>query len=76
MFPLIFINTLIVWLGVIFEAQDVTYVTERAVFHLTPKGIELLEYAPGIDIQKDILDLIPFPVLVSNPKEMDAALFT
>ena len=58
------------------KGQDVTYVTERAVFHLTPKGIELLEYAPGIDIQKDILDLIPFPVLVSNPKEMDAALFT
>lgn len=55
--------------------QDVMYVTERAVFHLTEKGIELLEYAPGVDIQKDILDLIPFPILVNNPKEMDASLF-
>ena len=52
------------------KGQDVTYVTERAVFHLTRDGIELLEYAPGVDIQKDILDLISFPILVSNPKEV------
>ncbi len=58
------------------KGQDVTYVTERAVFHLTPEGIELVEYAPGVDIQKDILDLIPFPILVRQPREMDAELFS
>ena len=57
------------------KGQDITYVTERAVFHLTPAGIELVEYAPGVDIQKDILDLIPFTILVRDPREMDARLF-
>ena len=51
------------------------YITERAVFKLTPEGLELVEYAPGVDIQKDILDLIPFPIVVNDPVEMDAALF-
>lgn len=57
------------------KRQDVTYITERAVFKLRPEGLELVEYAPGVDIQKDILDLIPFAVLVKAPVEMDAALF-
>ena len=57
------------------KGQDITYVTERAVFHLTSAGIELVEYAPGVDIQKDILDLIPFTILVRDPREMDARLF-
>ena len=57
------------------KGQDVSYVTERAVFKLTPAGLELVEYAPGIDIQKDILDLVPFPIVVNNPVEMDADLF-
>lgn len=58
------------------KGQDVTYVTERAVFKLTPDGLELVEYAPGIDIQKDILDLISFPIIVKNPVEMDPSLFS
>lgn len=57
------------------KGQDVSYVTERAVFKLTSAGLELVEYAPGVDIQKDILDLIPFPIVVNNPVEMDAELF-
>lgn len=57
------------------KGQDVTYVTERAVFKLTPQGLELTEAAPGVDIQKDIVDLIPFPIVVNSPVEMDPELF-
>ena len=35
--------------------RSIMYVTERAVFQLVPgRGIELLEVAPGIDIEKDV----------------------
>ncbi|MDO4633442.1 MAG: CoA-transferase [Eubacteriales bacterium] len=44
------------------NGQRVLYVTERCVFDLTPNGLRLLEVYPGIDRQKDILDLLPFPV--------------
>lgn len=56
--------------------QEVLYVTERAVFTLTPDGLELLEIAPGVDLDKHVLELIPFPVKVSpNLKLMDERLF-
>ena len=32
--------------------QPVLYVTERCVFRLTPDGLELIEIAPGIDLEK------------------------
>ena len=47
------------------EKIDVLFVTERAVFQMTSSGIEILEIAPGIDIEKDVLSYIPFPVIVS-----------
>jgi propionate CoA-transferase len=56
--------------------QPVFYVTERAVFRLTKEGLTLIEYAPGIDVEKDILALMDFkPVVPPNLKEMDARLF-
>ena len=55
--------------------QDVTYVTERAVFKLTPDGVELTEVAPGVDIQKDILDHMAFKPIMKDVKEMDARIF-
>ena len=46
------------------NGQKVLYVTERCVFRLTPKGLKLIEVYPGVDVQKDILDLLPFEVEV------------
>lgn len=46
------------------NGQKVLYVTERCVFRLTPKGLKLIEVYPGIDVQKDILDLLSFEVEV------------
>lgn len=42
--------------------QRVIYVTERCVFELTPNGLKLTEVYPGVDIEKDVLNLLPFPV--------------
>ena len=44
------------------NGQKVLYVTERCVFRLTPRGLKLIEAYPGIDVQKDILDKLPFEV--------------
>ena len=42
--------------------QRVLYVTERCVFTLTKNGLKLLEVYPGIDVQRDILSLLPFEI--------------
>ena len=42
--------------------QRVLYVTERCVFELCSSGLRLTEVYPGIDKQKDILELLPFSV--------------
>ena len=44
------------------NGQRVLYVTERCVFILTARGLKLLEVYPGIDVQRDILSLLPFEV--------------
>ena len=44
------------------NGQRVLYITERCVFELTYAGLTLKEVYPGVDVQKDILDLLPFPV--------------
>ncbi|GAB5511262.1 MAG: acyl CoA:acetate/3-ketoacid CoA transferase [Hyphomicrobiales bacterium] len=46
--------------------KPVTYITERAVFQLTETGLELIEIAPGVDLQKDILDRMQFAPRVSE----------
>ncbi|MFM6999864.1 MAG: acyl CoA:acetate/3-ketoacid CoA transferase, partial [Limnohabitans sp.] len=57
--------------------QEVLYLTERASFRLTPQGIEVFEIAPGIDLQRDVLDQMEFVPRVSKDlKVMDAAHFS
>jgi len=56
--------------------KNVLYITERAVFRLNEKGLELLEIAPGIDLQKDILAQMEFKPQLSSPlKTMDTRIF-
>ena len=58
------------------NGQRVLYVTERAVLRLIDQGLELLEYAPGVDVQKDILDLIDGEISISQDlKVMDSKIF-
>jgi acyl CoA:acetate/3-ketoacid CoA transferase len=57
------------------RGQTVKYITERSVFELTPQGVELTEYAPGIDLRRDILERMRFAPIVRNPVLMDSALF-
>ena len=56
--------------------QEVLYITERCVFKLTSEGLELIEIAPGINLEKDILNNMDFkPLISSNLKEMDRKIF-
>ena len=60
----------------VLKKQPVLYVTERCVFELTEEGMVLTEVAPGIDIQKDILDQMDFtPIMKTPPKPMDYRIF-
>lgn len=56
--------------------QPVLYITERAVFSLNSEGLELIEVAPGVDIQEDILDRMEFqPLIRRKPILMDKRIF-
>ena len=58
------------------RGQPVLYVTERCVFELTPEGLELVEVAPGIDIERDILAQMEFrPIIRRDPAIMDKRVF-
>lgn len=58
------------------DGQDVMIVTERAVFRVKEGGLVLTEIAPGIDLERDILNQMEFsPRISSNLKEMDCSLF-
>ena len=56
-------------------ARDVLFVTERAVFRLQPEGLELLELAPGVDLQRDLLQLMEFEPIIRRVQPMRATLF-
>jgi len=58
------------------DDQEVLYITERAVFRLIDHKMTLTEIAPGLDLQKDVLDRIGFtPVISPELKTMDEGIF-
>lgn len=58
------------------QGIEVLYVTERCVFELTKDGLMLIEVAPGLSVEEDIINQLPFkPIISSELKIMDARLF-
>jgi propionate CoA-transferase len=59
------------------RSQRVLYVTERCVFRLADAGgLELIEVAPGVDLERDILARMEFrPHISEHLRLMDPALF-
>lgn len=58
------------------RGQQVLFVTERAVFHLTADGLELKEIAPGVDLERDVLAHMAFKPIVRDVKTMDPGIFS
>jgi len=58
------------------RGTPVLYITERCVFELTAAGLLLSEIAPGVDLQRDILERMAFtPLMPTAPRLMDARIF-
>jgi propionate CoA-transferase len=58
------------------QGQEVTVVTERCVLRRTDAGFEVVEIAPGVDLERDVLGQAGIPLRVSaDLAEMDARLF-
>ena len=59
------------------KKQEVFYITERAVFKLTSEGLMLTEIAHGIELQKDVIDLMDFcPIISPELKMIDPIVFS
>lgn len=63
--------------GVRERGQEALIITERAVFRVEADGLVLIEVAEGIDVRRDILDLMAFaPVRILDPlPRMEPSLF-
>jgi propionate CoA-transferase len=58
------------------RGQEILFITERAVFRRGPDGLELVEAAPGVDLDREIFANMAFrPSIAPDFKEMDPRLF-
>jgi acyl CoA:acetate/3-ketoacid CoA transferase len=58
------------------RGQSITYISEKAVFRLGPRGLILTEIAPGLDVRKDVLDTLSCEITVAdNISQMPAGCF-
>ena len=58
------------------KGQRVLFVTERCVFRLSPKGLELIEIAPGVDLDREVLGQMDFtPVIAPDLQLMHEGIF-
>ena len=57
------------------QSTPILYVTERCVFELRPEGLALIEIAPGIDLENDILAQMDFRPVIGDVKQMDRRIF-
>lgn len=55
--------------------QEVLYITERAVFRLEEHGLVLVEVAPGIDVERDIVQRMGFRPEIGDVKQMTHEVF-
>jgi propionate CoA-transferase len=55
--------------------QEILYITERCVLSLKDEQLHLIEVAPGMEIEKDILPNMAFKPVINNVAEMDPRIF-
>jgi acyl CoA:acetate/3-ketoacid CoA transferase len=58
------------------RGAKVTYVTERCVLELRAEGLTVIEIAPGVDLERDVMAQVEVPLRVADDlRMMDARLF-
>ena len=61
------------------RGQTVLYITNVGAFRLTPRGMELIVVVPGVDVQRDILDVSPMRIVLPEGEPIpmvDASIMT
>jgi len=57
------------------EGKELLYLTKRAVFKLTPSGVEPVEEALGVNLERDTLGKMEFRLVIQRVEEMDRGIF-